>query len=357
MTMISSALSFDLPPGREATSPPETRGLRRDQVRLLVGQGGAVSHRRFDDLGDALRAGDLLVVNDSETLAAALPATREGVPLRLHLSTLLDDETWVVEMRGLDNRGPVLDGYPGQVLKLPGGSEATLETGWNPGVGGRLWKARLSLSLPLPKYLRRYGAPIRYSYVKQDWPLEAYQTVFARRSADGRGSAEMPSAGRPFSRRLVAQLERQGIAVRGLTLHTGVSSLEAHEPPSPEWFSIPESTAAAVAPTRRAGGRVIAVGTTVARALESAGDSSGEVAPSSGWTDLVIGPDRPANVVDGIISGWHTPEASHLSLLESIAGRPLLELAYDAALAAEYLWHEFGDSVLLLPSGEGSRSS
>jgi S-adenosylmethionine:tRNA ribosyltransferase-isomerase len=134
-----------------------------------------------------------------------------------------------------------------------------------------------------------------------------------------------------------------------LVLHTGVSSPEVHEPPSPERFAVPEVTARLVTATRRAGGRVVAVGTTVTRALETATGDDGRTRAAEGWTDLVLGPDRPARAVTGLVTGLHAPEASHLLLLEAVAGVDLVRRAYDAAVAERYLWHEFGDSMLFLP--------
>jgi S-adenosylmethionine:tRNA ribosyltransferase-isomerase len=211
--------------------------------------------------------------------------------------------------------------------------------------GGRLWLARVASEVPVVDLLAAYGRPIRYGYVTGDWPLEAYQTVFARTP----GSAEMPSAGRPFTPALLARLAARGVAVAPVLLHTGVSSPGRGEPPYPEYFRLPASTAARVNAVRAAGGRVLAVGTTVVRALESMAAPDGGLGPGEGWTDLVITPERGLRAVDGLISGWHEPQASHLSLLEAAAGAPLLERCYRAALTEGYLWHEFGDSHLILP--------
>ncbi len=189
-----------------------------------------------------------------------------------------------------------------------------------------------------------HGRPITYAYVPQRWSPHYYATVFGRIP----GSAEMPSAARPFTDRLVLDLVTRGIAVAPVTLHTGVSSPETGEPPSPERFEVPAATARQVEQTRAAGGRVIAVGTTVTRALESAVESSGRVRPAAGWTELVLGPERSARVVDGLITGWHAPGASHLDLLVAVAGADLVRAVYAAALETGYLWHEFGDSALLL---------
>jgi S-adenosylmethionine:tRNA ribosyltransferase-isomerase len=209
----------------------------------------------------------------------------------------------------------------------------------------RLWRARIGVDGGIVAYLARHGRPIRYGYVPQPIPIADYQTVFARTP----GSAEMPSAGRPFTADLVTELVTRGIGVAPIELHTGVSSQDPGEPPQPERFRVPATTARAVNMTRAWGGRVVAVGTTVTRALDSAVDGVGVVRERAGWTDLVLGPRRPAQVVRGLITGWHAPGASHLQLLEAVAGTELVERAYAEALHARYLWHEFGDSCLLLP--------
>jgi S-adenosylmethionine:tRNA ribosyltransferase-isomerase len=195
------------------------------------------------------------------------------------------------------------------------------------------------------RYLAAHGRPIRYGYVDKDWGLAAYQTVFATDP----GSAEMPSAARPFSAELVTRLVSDGVEFAPLLLHTGVSSPEAHEPPAPEWYRVSASTARRVARTRRDGGRVIAIGTTAVRALETVADEDGGVHAGEGWTDTIITPARGVRAVDGLLTGWHEPGASHLAMLEAVAGRELLVSSYQAALDAGYLWHEFGDSHLILP--------
>jgi len=213
-------------------------------------------------------------------------------------------------------------------------------------LGSRLWRARISIEGPIDAYLAWFGRPITYDYLRGRWPLSDYQTVFSRDP----GSAEMPSAARPFTDALVTELAVRGITVAPITLHAGVSSLEAGEPPLPERFRVPNATARLVGHTRRNGGRVIAAGTTVTRALETVAREDGTIAAGEGWTDLVLSPDRPARVVDGLITGWHTPESSHLLLLEAVAGPELVTSAYEAALEEKYLWHEFGDSCLFLPA-------
>lgn len=339
MLAMTRPVQFTLSPELEAHEPPEARGLQRDQVRLLVThyQDDRVQHARFDQLPSLLRPGDLLVVNDSRTLPAALTATRpDGSSLTLHLSTRLPGGLWVVEPRKIA-------GQPSERLSLPAGGFAVLLMPYQD--SRRLWIARLELPVPLLAYLARWGRPISYPYVTGSWPIELYQTVFASEP----GSAEMPSAGRAFSESVLGQLARRGVGVARLTLHTGVASLESHERPYDEPFFVPPATAEAVNRARSAGRRVIAVGTTVVRALETAADPSGMVIPMRSWTDLVIMPERGVRVVDGLLTGFHEPEASHLGMLAAIAGERHLQHAYRAALDGRYLWHEFGDLHLIVP--------
>ncbi|MFT9671262.1 S-adenosylmethionine:tRNA ribosyltransferase-isomerase [Streptomyces rhizosphaericola] len=439
-----------MPPELSARVPAEQRGSGRDDVRLLVTRGTEVSHHTFRELPGQVRAGDVLVVNTSATLPAAVNGRVGGERVVVHFSTRGEDGRWAVELRapgGSGATGPRPGGPAGAVVRLPGGRELVLEepmggvlsagnalptsrsrrtpalapggteagaaeagageaagaveagpseagavgrgtveagatevgaveggtveagaveggtveagargavdrgpVGAGPASGARLWWARVPEGVP--GLLRRYGRPIRYGYTERDQPLSAYQTVFAVAAPDGSGSAEMPSAARPFTAALVAELVSRGVQFAPLSLDTGVASAEAHEPPYPERFSVPPTTAWLVNAARAAGGRVIAVGTTAVRALESAVDGAGVVRPVSGWTDLVVTPRRGVRVVDGLLTGLHEPEASHLLMLEAVAGREALRRGYEAALERRYLWHEFGDVHLLLPDEE-----
>jgi S-adenosylmethionine:tRNA ribosyltransferase-isomerase len=334
-------------PVRYAAEPPEARGLARDEVRLLVGRPGTVEHTRFRDLPAYLRPGDLVVVNTSATLAAAVDGRWAGEPVTVHFSAALPDGTWAVELRpGRRADGPVAGVRPGDVVELPGGRLVVASAYPDEAARtSRLWRVRALVPAPVPAYLRRHGRPIAYRYVPDDWPLESYQTVFAV----DEGSAEMPSAGRAFTDRMVTALVTAGVVLAPVTLHAGVSSAEAGEPPFPEPYRVSAQTARLVEHTKDHGGRVVAVGTTVTRALETVADEDGRVSAGSGWTDLVLGPDRPARVVDGLVTGWHDAGASHLLLLEAVAGRELVASAYSAARAEGSLWHELGDAALLLP--------
>jgi S-adenosylmethionine:tRNA ribosyltransferase-isomerase len=348
MTLAIPQTRFERPPGSDAFEPPEAHGVARDGVKLLIARPDRLIHTRFSELGEHLRPGDFLVVNNSATLPAAVDGTRTGDPIAVHFSTALADHVWGVELRAAsDATGPLRDVAPGERIGLPEGAALVVTSSHpNPGVvGSRLWTARLAIEGDVTAYLGRHGRPIRYGYVPRQWPLRSYQTVFARLP----GSAEMASAARPFSTDLVTSLVSAGIVIAPITLHAGVSSAEPGEPPAAEPFDVPPATARLVNLTRATGGRVIAVGTTVTRALESATRPDGLVRALSGWTDLVLGPDRPARVVDGLITGWHDAGASHLLLLEAVAGPELVAAAYREAVEHGYLWHEFGDSALLLP--------
>lgn len=345
--MSTEALArFTMPRQQEASVPPELRGLTRDGVRMAVVDAQRTRHHRAHDLAELLHPGDLLVINTSATLNAAVDFTHKGRDAVLHYSTQLDDGQWVVEPRRPDQGGPAA-ATPGEVLRLPGGVRLRLQAP-HPSGQSRLWRAIPLPSVDAVDYLGMEGRPIRYPYLDGAWPLEMLQNVYADRP----GSAEMPSAGRPITERTLVRLVARGVAVAPIVLHTGVSSQESHEPPQPERFTVPSATARLVNSTRAAGRRVVAVGTTAVRALESAASSEGRVAPTSGWTSLVLGAHRPARVVDGLLTGLHEPEASHLDLLEAVAGRQRVEQGYAAITATDaptYLWHEFGDTMLLLP--------
>jgi len=342
---------FSSPDDRTATEPPELRGVQRDAVRLMIATPAGIQHTIFFCLAEHLRAGDVLVVNTSATMPGQLDGSRNGVPVIVHIANRLPDGTRVVELRSApDAATPMLDGRVREQIDLPGDGLIELiapypKSGSSPtGFGSRLWRARVSTPGKLSRYLCEQARPIGYGYLSASFPISAYQTIFALHP----GSAEMPSAGRPFSAELVTRLVAQGVIFAPVTLHTGLSSQDAGEAPQPEWFEVTEATADVINSSRARGGRVIAVGTTATRAVESAAQPDGTVAAATGWTDLVISPNRPVRVVDGLITGWHNPEASHLLLVESVGGAELTQHAYDAAVAEHYLWHEFGDSCLLL---------
>ena len=368
--MTTDTVDFVLDPANEATEPPEARGLRRDGVRLLVSPGDREPvDAHFTDLGDFLAPGDLLVVNTSATIPAALDgllrngSPADGSPVVVHLSVALPGDVWLVEVRdphGGSTRPLRLD-RAGEVDLLAGGTVRLLTPYAD---SERLWVAKVDVDaraqvgvgvdagvgvgVDVVEYASAHGRPIRYRHVPRDWPLEAYQTIFAREP----GSAEMPSAARPFTHEVVTDLVSRGVLLVPLLLHTGVSSLEGGERPYPERYDVPESTASAVNAVRHHGGRVVAAGTTVVRALATVTDDHGVVHPGHGWTDVVVSAERGVPSVDGLLTGWHEPESSHLMMLESFADVDVLATAYRSALDGGYLWHEFGDSHLILRDRE-----
>ena len=349
--MTTSAVQ--VPDELSARVPAEQRGagLDRDAVRMLVSRGTEVSHHAFAELPGQLRAGDLLVVNTSSTLAAAVDGRVGHARVVVHFSTRGDDGRWAVELRDPDGRGTTrarAGGPAGTEVRFPGDVRLVLEEPLAAG-SARLWWARVP-GRDVLGMLGRHGRPIRYSYTERDQPLSVYQTVFALPSPGGAGSAEMPSAARPFTARLVAELVSRGVQFAPVTLHTGVASAESHEPPYPERFAVPGTSARLINAARAGGGRIVAVGTTAVRAVESAVGADGVVRAMEGWTDLVVTPERGVRVIDGLLTGLHEPAASHLLMLEAVAGRAAIDRSYEEALRGRYLWHEFGDVHLILPN-------
>lgn len=344
---VTDPLVFELPPELEAAEPQELTLGRRDAVRMMVSVDDEPPvHAIARDLARYLDPRDLVVINTSATVPAALDATGPGGEhVVVHLSTELPSGLWLVEVRRPRDRAATLphDGeFGGTTLAVDAGGRVHL-LGRMPG-SVRLWVATLELSEPTVDFLMRHGRAIRYRYVPSSWPIDTYRNAFAIEP----GSAEMPSAGRPVTAEVITDLVAHGIGVAPLVLHTGVSSLEAAEHPYPERYRVPSATARAVNRTHAEGGRVVAIGTTVVRALETVADDSGRVQSGDGWTEHVVTPEHGVRAVDGLLTGWHEPEATHLLMLEAVAGRRPLELAYPEALASRYLWHEFGDVHLLL---------
>jgi S-adenosylmethionine:tRNA ribosyltransferase-isomerase len=345
--------TFTLPDGLVAAEPPEARGVARDRVRLLVARRHRLEHKQFRDLPWLLSPGDLLVVNTSTTLPAAVDGIRpDGRPVVVHFSSQIGSGTYVVELRTAE--GSYREARAEDVVYLPGGGRVEILAAHPEPTrarSSRLWRARVQVDGTVVDYLARYGRPITYGYLSRVWPLSDYQTIFSRHN----GSAEMPSAARPFTHELVVDLIARGVNIAPIQLHTGVSSLEIGEPPQEERFEVPPATAWLVNQTRSAGGLVVAVGTTVTRALETVARPNGTVSSGRGRTALVLSSERPARAVDALVTGWHAAEASHLSLLEAVAGSELVQRAYDAAIEARYRWHEFGDSCLFIPNGRRRR--
>ncbi len=349
---MSTPFTFALPPELAAKEPPERRGIGRDRVRLMVIDRAThqVEHTCFDKLGEFLRPSDLLVFNTSRTLPAAIDgcATPTGSCLQIRLAQHLPDDSWLALL--LCQQGDLFS------CGLRGGMEIDLGLGLIAKVGDRdkqiprLWKLRFSKSgTELMDLLYRLGHPIRYEYVAAPWNLDYYQTVYAKEP----GSAEMPSAGRAFTWKLLFHLKRRGIETAHIVLHTSLSSymddeLDAQHPASEEEYFISETAAEKINQTRQQGGQVIAVGTTVVRALESVANEAGKVEAGHGYTRLHITANHALKTVDGLLTGLHEPEASHLDLLTAFLPAQQIQEAYEDAVQRGYLWHEFGDLNLIV---------
>ena len=266
--------------------------------------------------------------------------------MRIHFSTELPGGLWLVEARQpVDGTTVAFDD------DLTGDGDARGR--WAPHACSsasrrrrRLWIVAPHLCGAVLDHLARFGEPIRYRHAPDPWPLSAYQQIFGTEP----GSAEMPSASRPFTPELVVDLVRHGVAIAPILLaHRRVVARRQRD-------AVPRALSSAGVhgePRERhactKAGASLQSGTTVVRALETVVDDRGVVHPGAGWTEVVVTPERGVKAVDGLLTGWHEPEATHLLMLEAIAGRPTLEKAYDEARRGGYLWHEFGDSHLLLP--------
>jgi S-adenosylmethionine:tRNA ribosyltransferase-isomerase len=345
-----SSIQFDLPQHLACPKPSEERHLNRDEVRLLVTtKSGETHHGTFKHLPSFLEKGDILVVNTSATIPSALPVTLpDGRAGRLHVSTKLNNTEWLIEIREIDGNKTLRwhKGLEGTIFELPAGATVTLKRRYYKNHNWlNLWVAAFNVHQPLQAYLAGNGRPIQYDKLDHQYPLSYYQTFFSFRP----GSSEMPSAGRPFTAPLMDRLLKKGILPVGVLLHTGVSSLEENELPYPEYMEIDPVSAAIINMAKSEGRRIIAVGTTTVRAIETAVTSEGLVVPYRGNTELFIDESYRMKIIDGLLTGFHEPRASHLNMLQAIAGLEHIDRAYQDAINHGYYWHQFGDLHLVLP--------
>src|SRR5438876_4954777 len=351
---MGAPFAFTLPAELSAKEPPERRGIRRDQVRLLVIERatGKIEHTRFDKIDSYLRQKDLLVFNSSRTLPASLRgcecSAAHGPCMEVRLAEHLPDDSWLALL--LCEQGDpfgcgLREGM--QIEFAEGLTAAVLARDANI---PRLWKLRFSISgTELVDLIYRLGKPIRYEYVSAPWDLDYYQTVYAKEP----GSVEMPSAGRAFTWKLLFALRQQGIDFAHLVLHTGLSSylddeLDRTHPASEEEYFLSQMAADKIDRARQRAGRVIAVGTTVVRALESIALENGKIKSAHAYTRLQIGSDHELKMVDALLTGLHEPEVSHLDLLTAFLPAPRIKAGYSEAIREGYLWHEFGDLNLII---------
>lgn len=349
----AEAFKFQLPGELNAKEPPERRGIARDQVRLMAIDRSThnVIHARFDWLANFLRAGDLLVLNSSRTLPAALSGRvdQTGQAIEVRLAERFSDSSWLALLLWKQEDPFAGEPYAGVTIDFGEGLSCCLLE--RDGRIPRLWKLSFSESgTRLFDLIYRVGQPIRYSYLSAPWHLDYYQNVYATEP----GSAEMPSAGRPFTWRLLFALRRAGVDTAYVTLHAGLSSymdnrLDRQHLASEEEYSIPEATALKIKSARKRGRRIVAVGTTVVRALESiAIVTRGYLQAYHGYTSLRVTGAHKLQIVDGLLTGLHEPQASHLDLLCAFLPADVVRAAYQDAISRNYLWHEFGDMNLIL---------
>lgn len=344
-----SSAPFEVPDKLVNPKPTEERNIPRDHVRLLVSTGnGSFLHTLFTNLDRYLRAGDVLVVNTSATvnsaLTAELPGGQKG---RVHISNWLRGNECLVEIRAIDGLKTVRwkEGKPGNFFYLPAGSSLKIKKRYyRDSQLLHLWIADVKIAGDSATYMEEYGRPISYR-TDEHYPLSYYQTLFSFHP----GSAEMPSAARGFTPELVERLLKNGVIIAPVLLHTGVSSLEENEAPYPEYMEIDPVTVSLVNRAKTHGKRIIAVGTTVIRALESAADNTGRIRTFRGYTDLYINGGYRSKIADGLITGFHEPHASHLHIVRSVAANKHIEAVYKVAIAENYFWHQFGDLHLILP--------
>ena len=350
MNMTSSIIEFELPGRLECTQPTELRNLERDEVRLLVTTDSKhVRHTTFRNVDQHLQKGDVLVVNTSATrataLPVALPGNRKGMA---HFSTRVNGHEWLVEIREIEEEKTVRwkEGKLGMKFHLPDGAEIRLKRKfYKERELLHLWVADFTTFQEQEAYLAEHAQPIKYDHLNEHYPLDFYQTHFSLHP----GSSEMPSAGRGFTKDLVERLLEKGVIFAPILLHTGVSSLEENESPYAEYMEIDQASATKINNAKKHGRKIIAVGTTAVRVVESAVNQRGEVVPYTGNTDLFIDNGYRMKVINGLLTGFHEPRASHLKMLQSIAGFDHIERAYDSALENNYFWHQFGDLHLILP--------
>lgn len=346
---MQNEFAFDLPQDLVAREPAERRGLNRDQVRLLVvdRKSHAIEHARFDQIGNWLLPGDLLVFNSSRTIPASLNGfdSSGSVSFDVRIAEHLADDSWLAMIVCKKSEFDLHAGL--QIYFGLGLSAVISEQHTNI---PRLWQIRFShKGSKLFDLLYRIGRPVRYEYVSNPWSLDDYQTIYATEP----GSAEMPSAGRAFTWKSFLELKRHGIQTAFITLHTGLSSfmdddLDLKHLVSEEEYQIGDHAAEQINRARDNGNRIIAIGTTVVKTLESAADEHGHINAGHGYTRLHISSDTKLCIVNGLLTGLHEPHASHLDLLSAFLPASVIHKAYDEAIIYKYLWHEFGDLNLII---------
>ena len=346
------SINFTLPDELRAKKPPELRGINHDHVRLFVidRNNRMTYHSAFNHLSDFLRRGDLLIFNSSRTLPASLKTINYKAQqnLEVRLAEHLPDDCWLVLFLYQNKNHFHSNLKPGLRIEFASGLSATIieRNIHNP----RLWKIKFSANGPeLINIFYQIGKPIHYGYISAPLPLEYFLTVFAKDPV----SSEMPSAGRAFTWKMLFDLKNKGIDTAFLTLHTGLSSYMNGDPNAgqlvaEEEYFISESTADKIETNKARNGRIVAVGTSVVRVLESCAIQTGKVLPGHAYTSPRMTEGHKLKIADGLITGFHEPEASHLDLLSAFLSPSLIKKSYEEAIEKNYLWHEFGDLCLII---------
>jgi len=319
--------------------------LPRDRARLLVLQrfDRSLAHRRVDELPDLLQPGDLLVVNNTKVLAARVAGRKRpsGAEVEILFVKDLGDAIWEVLIKGTFR--------PGQIIEM--GAEAVAVV-VERGEGGTT--VRIKSPIPFPEWLRQYGRMPLPPYMKRtptDQDREWYQTLFAQHE----GAIAAPTAGLHFTPELLARLQQRGIGLTTVTLHVGVGTfkpvtvaqIEDHRMGA-EWMEVGAEAVRAIEQVRAAGGRIVAVGTTVVRALETAARRDGQIRPYRGETDIFMTPGFPFKVVDALLTNFHLPRTTLLMLVSALTGTECLRQAYAEAVRERYRFYSYGDAMLIL---------
>ena len=339
--MQLSEFDFPFDSSLIATHP----SLPRDHARLLVLQRDdrSLAHRRVDELPDLLQPGDLLVVNDTKVLAARVAGRKHpsGEEVEILFVKDLGDAIWEVLIKGTFR--------PGQILEM--GSEASVVVVER---SAARTTVRVESPIPFPEWLRQYGRMPLPPYLKRaptDQDREWYQTLFAQHE----GAIAAPTAGLHFTPALLAQLQQRGIGLTTITLHVGVGTfkpvtvnqIEDHRMGA-EWIEVGAEALRAIEQVRVRGRRIVAVGTTVVRALETAARVDGQIRPYRGETDLFMTPGCPFKLVDALLTNFHLPRTTLLMLVSALVGTEFLRQAYAEAVRERYRFYSYGDAMLIL---------
>ena len=319
--------------------------LPRDHARLLVLQrfDRSLAHRRVDELADLLQPGDLLVVNNTKVLAARVAGRKRpsGAEVEILFVKDLGNAIWEVLIKGTFRSGNIIEmGAEAVAVVVERGAIRTT--------------VRVESPIPLSEWLRQYGRMPLPPYMKRaptDQDREWYQTLFAQHE----GAIAAPTAGLHFTPELLARLQQRGIGLTTVTLHVGVGTfkpvtveqIEDHMMGA-EWIEVGAEAARAIEQVRVTGRRVVAVGTTVVRALETTARADGQVRPYRGETDLFITPGFPFKVVDALLTNFHLPRTTLLMLVSALAGTECLRQAYAEAVHERYRFYSYGDAMLIL---------